>query len=307
MSITPSGPPSNESYDYEQAATPRWIPVLIVVLFLAIAGLVYLGYTSRTQLQNALALSNGSSDLLRRELDQTNTRVAQLRGQVDVTSQKLGLTQAELARARTLAQQIEQEQQESDSKLGQQLGQVQQVQRESDVKIGQVSTDLTGAKGDIASTRKDLEDTKNNLKSTIGDLGLQTGRIAHNEQELEALKRLNERNIYDFKLTKSKNAQRVGPIQLLLRNTDPKRYRFTMSVIADDKSIEKKDRTVNEPMQFYVRGTRAPYEIVMFDVTKDGASGYLSTPKELASAAPSPGAAPAPGATAPAAAPARSQ
>jgi hypothetical protein len=134
--------------------------------------------------------------------------------------------------------------------------------------------------------------------------------IARNHEELDALKRLNERNIYDFKLTKSKQPQHVGPIQILLRGTDPKRYKFTMTVIADDKSIEKKDRNVDEPMQFYIRGVRAPYEMVIFEVTKDGANGYLSTPKEIASVAPagaaaSGGAPPATGA--PATPPARSQ
>jgi hypothetical protein len=303
MSITPNVPQSNESYTYEPAPTPRWIPLVIVFLVLAVGALVYLGYSSRTRLGNALSASNERAEMISKELDQTNSRVALLRGQLDVTSQKLGLTQAELAHARSLAQQIQEEERQSDTKLGEQLGQVQQVQKESDAKIGQVSTDLSGARTDIASNRKDLEDTRNALKSTIGDLGVQTGRIAHNEQEVDALKRLNERNIYDFKLTKSKNAQRIGPIQVVLRATDPKHYRFTMTVIADDKSIEKKDRTVNEPMQFYVRGTRAPFEIVVFDVAKNGATGYLSTPKEIASAAPAP---PAPTAS-PAAAPARSQ
>ena len=290
MSITPNvpqGPQGNdETYNYEQSPTPRWIPIVIILLFIALAGVAYMGYTSRTKLANDLNASNERADLLSKQLDETNSRVALLRGQLDVTSQKLGLTQAELSRARTLAQQIQQDQKSSDAKLADQLGQVQQNQKESEAKLGQVSTDLGGAKTDIASTRKDLDETRNTLKTTIGDLGLASGRIAHNEQEVEALKRLNERNIYDFKLTKSKKPERVGPIQMLLRNTDPKRYRFTITVTADDKAIEKKDRNINEPLQFYVRGAHAPYEIVVFDVTKNGASGYLSTPKEMASAAP---------------------
>jgi hypothetical protein len=306
MSITPSVPPSNEGYTYEPSPTPRWIPLLIIVLFLGIGAVVYLGYTSRTQLQNALAQSNSHSDVLSKELEQTNSRVALLRAQLDVTSQKLGLTQAELARARGMAQQIQQEQQDSDAKLIAQIGQVQQ---ENEKKIGQVSTDLTGAKSDIAATKKDLDETKKNLTSAVGDLNGQGVLIARNHEELDALRRLNERNIFDFKLTKSKNAQHVGPIQILLRNTDPKKYKFTMTVIADDKAIEKKDRNVDEPMQFYIRGVRAPYEMVIFEVTKDGASGYLSTPKEIASAAPTGAAAPsgASSAGAPASAPARSQ
>lgn len=296
MSITPNVPQPNEGEPYQTAATPRWVLLVVIVLFLGLAGLLYAGYTARAQFTSDLATANGRSDLLTKELDQTNSRVADLRSQLDLASQKLGLTQAELARARTLAQQIQQQQQQSDSQLGEQIGQVKQATQDSQAKIGQVTADLGGAKNDIAATRKDLEDTKSRLTTTVGDLGVQSGLIARNREDLEALKRLNDRNIYDFNLTKSKTAQRIGPIQIALQSTDPKRYRFTMNVVADDKTIQKKDRNVNEPMQFYVRGVHAPYEIVVFDVTKDKVTGYLSTPKDTASAA-APAAA-SPGATA---------
>jgi hypothetical protein len=293
MSITPSTPQPEENTTFETASTPRWVLLVVVVLFLGIGALGYEGYTARTQLTNDLAAANQRSDQLVKELDQTNTRIAGLRGQLDVTSQKLGLTQDELARARTLAQQIQKEQQDSDAALGEQIGQVKQATQESQQKIGQVATDLTGAKTDIASTQKDLADTKGRLTSAVGDLNGQGVLIARNREELDALKRLNERNIYDFNLVKSKTPQRVGPIQIDLQSTDPKKFRFTMTVVADDKAIQKKDRNVNEPMQFYVRGARAPYEIVVFEVTKDHATGYLSAPKDVASAA-APAAAAAP-------------
>jgi len=295
MSITPNVPPAGDSEVYEREATPRWVPIVVVVLFLGLVGALYAGYSSRTALENELATANtkadNRADLMSKELEQTNERVAQLRGQLDVTSQKLGLTQDELARARTLAQTIQQQQKDSDTQLAAQIGQVQQ---EADSKIGQVSTDLTGAKTDIASTQKDLSDTKAKLTSTVGDLGVQSGLIARTRDDLDALRRLGERNIFEFNISKSKNAQRVGPVQITLHSVDAKHFRYTMTVVADDKSIEKKDRTAEEPVQFYVRGARAPYEIVVFDVTKDHISGYLSTPKDTAQAA----AAPAPGAPA---------
>src|SRR5207237_765852 len=234
-----------------------------------------------TQLQYALSQSNSHADILSKELEQTNSRLASVRAQLDVTSQKLGLTQAELARARSMAQQIQQEQEDSDAKLVAQIG---QVQKENETKIGQVSNDLTGAKTDIAATKKDLEDTKKNLTTAVGDLNNQGVLIARNGEELEVLKHLNDRNIYDFKLTKSKQPQHVGPVQIVLHSTDPKRYKFDMTVIADDKSIDKKDRNVDEPMQFYVRGVRAPYELVVMEVTKTGVNGYLTTPKETGGA-----------------------
>jgi len=293
MSITPSGPqPEQGNTSFETAATPRWVMLVVIVLFLGLCGLLYAGYSSRQQIASDLAASNSRSDMLAKELDQTNARIADLRGKLDVTAQKLGLTEDELARARTLAQQIQKQQQDSDAQLGEQIGQVKQVATDSQQKLGQVTTDLGGAKTDIAATRKDLDDTRSRLTGTIGDLGVQSGLIARNREDLEALKRLNERNIFDFNIAKSKTPQRVGPIQIALQSADPKKYRFTMTVVADDKSIQKKDRNVDEPMQFYVRGVRAPYEIVVFEVTKDHINGYLSTPKDTsaAAAAPSPAA-----------------
>ena len=150
-----------------------------------------------------------------------------------------------------------------------------------------MATELSGTKSDVATTKADLESTKNKLQSTIGDLGVQSGLIARNHDEVEELKRLNERDIFEFDLAKSNQAKHVGPIQLALRKVDAKKYRFTLNVVADDKSIEKKDKTVGEPVQFYVRGARAPYEIVVFELTKDHAKGYLSAPKSKGAPPPS--------------------
>ena len=125
-----------------------------------------------------------------------------------------------------------------------------------------------------------MEKTISDLKSTKGDLGVQSGLIATNGKELAALRQLGERNYTEFKLTKTKEPQRVGDIALLLKKTDPKKNKFTIEVKADDKSTEKKDRNINEPVQFYVAKAALPYEIVVNNVGKDQISGYLSTPKD---------------------------
>ncbi|HYA97862.1 MAG TPA: hypothetical protein VEH49_07195, partial [Methylomirabilota bacterium] len=80
---------------------------------------------------------------------------------------------------------------------------------------------------------------------------------------------------------------RVGPVQISLQKADQKKGRFSITVFVDDRSVEKKDRTIGEPIQFYVKGAQrtSPYEIVIFEVGKDQATGYLSTPKEGAAAA----------------------
>ncbi len=281
MSTTPNVPEPEESHTDETPATPRWIIIVFVVVFALVGYVLYASHAARTKLEADLAKASEKTAQLAAQVDQTNSRVADLKGQLQVTSEKLGLTQGELARARSLAQSIRKEQKASDERLGAQIGQVKQ---ENEAKIGQVSSELGGAKSDIETTRKDLESTKIKLERTIGDLGVQSGLIARSREELEELKRRGERNIFDFDLRKSKAASRVGPVQLTLQKVDTKRFRYTMTVYADDKSIEKKDKTINEPVQFYVKGARAPYEIVVFEVSKDHAVGYLSTPKEMAAA-----------------------
>ena len=279
MSSTPNIPPHAEA-----ASLPRWVMALFVVAFALVAFLLYANYAQRQALRQSEDDAKAKNQALVTELDKTNSRVADLKGQMDVTTQKLGLTEDELARARGLAQAVRKDQQQSEVQLRQQIG---AVQADTVTKFGQVSTQLSGAQTDIAATKADLEATKGKLQSTIGDLGVQSGLIARNHDEVDELKRLGQRDIFEFTLsTKAKGSQRVGPIQLSLRKLDPKRYRYTMNVVADDKTIEKKDRTVGEPIQFYVHGARAPYEIVVFDVANNQAKGYLSTPKSATAAPP---------------------
>jgi hypothetical protein len=120
------------------------------------------------------------------------------------------------------------------------------------------------------------------LQRTIGDLGVQSGLIAKNRDELGELKRRGERDYFDFDVKKSKQFSRAGPVSVLLNKTDPKRQKYTVTLLANDKRIEKKDKTLLEPVQFYLQGTRHLVEMVVFQVEKDRVVGYVSVPKEVA-------------------------
>jgi DNA-binding CsgD family transcriptional regulator len=279
MSISPNVPSPQESYHYESVGTPRWITVLFALLIVAVGALAYAGHSVQTRLEQDLLKADEQNKILTAQLEQANARIADLKGQVDVTSQKVGMTQAELAEARSRAESIRKQQIASDQKLSEQIV---ATQKESDAKIGAVATDVTGAKKDIDATRTDLEATKTKLDRATGDMGVMSGLIARNHDDLEELKRKGDRNYYEFTIQKSKNAQRVGPVQIALNKTDQKKSRYTMTVLVDDKSIEKKDKTAGEPVQFYVKGSArlAPYEIVVFDVGKNQINGYLATPKD---------------------------
>ncbi len=282
MSISPNVPSPEESFHYENTGTPRWITVLFVVLFLAIAVVGYVGHNARARLESDLAKQQDQNKMLSAQLDQANTRMADLKAQLEITEQKVGMTRTELAQTKSRAEAIRKEQLASDQKLTTELT---QVQKESNEKIGAVATDVSGAKKDIEVTKNDLETTKGKLDRATGDMGVMSGLIARNRDDLEELKRRGDRNYFEFTLTKTKTPQRVGPVQINLTKTDPKKSKYTLTVFVDDRAIEKKDKTAGEPVQFYVKGSSrmAPYELVVFDVGKDRATGYLSTPKDAVS------------------------
>jgi predicted nucleic acid-binding Zn-ribbon protein len=279
MSISPNVPSPQETYHYESPGTPRWIAVLFVVLFAGLAVLAYVGHSQQSRLEQDLSRQQEQNKVLSAQLEQANSRLADLKGHLEVTEQKVGMTRSELAQARSRSESIRKEQQASDQKLTTQLSQVKQ---ESEEKILSVATEVGGAKKDIESTRTDLEATKGKLERATGDMGVMSGLIAHNRDDLEELRRRGDRNYYEFTVQKSKTPQRVGPVQMALNKADQKKSRYTVTVFADDRSIEKKDKTAGEPVQFYMRGaTRmAPYEIVVFDVGKNQIKGYLSAPKD---------------------------
>jgi predicted nucleic acid-binding Zn-ribbon protein len=291
MSISPNIPSPQESYGYETHGTPRWISVLFGLVIAALAVVVYFGYSTQAKLSQDLGKQQDQNKILSAQLDQANSRIADLKSQVEITTQRMGLTQSELAKAKSRAEDIRKEQQAADQEISSQI-------KASQEQIGAVATEVGGTKKDLEATKSDLEATKGKLDRSMGDMNVMSGLIAHNRDDLDELRRRGDRNYYEFTVQKSKNAQRVGPVQVTLLKTDPKKSIYSINVIADDKTIQKRDKTSGEPVQFYVKGSSrmAPYEIVVFDVGKNQITGYLATPKD--SSTPAPASAPAPSAAA---------
>lgn len=160
-----------------------------------------------------------------------------------------------------------------------QLGELKQDASQIDSKVTGVATEVNGVKTEVAQTKSDLDKTISDLKSVRGDLGVQSGLIATNSKELAALRALGERDYVEFQLPKTKAPQRIGDVAVQLKKSDTKRNRYTIELIANDKRVEKKDRTINEPVQFYMASARTPYEIVVNEVRNDKIVGYLAAPK----------------------------
>src|ERR1035438_10218895 len=198
-----------------------------------------------------------------------------LSGVVDDPPQK-GVIAAEKGLEAQRAATLQAEQKAAESRLeNEQKVQINAVTGE----ISGVKTDVGGVRTDVASTKADLEATKAKLQSTIGDLGMQSGLIAHTAGDLEVLKHKGDRNYYEFTLLKGAKPQPVSTVSLQLKKADTKKGKFTVNVTADDRTIEKKDRNVAEPIQFYSGRDHLLFELVVWSVDKNKATGYLSTPK----------------------------
>jgi multidrug efflux pump subunit AcrA (membrane-fusion protein) len=237
--------------------------------------------TELTNLKDASSVTSASHtrhlETLKQELEAARTQARSQASQA-----KAEAAAQSNAHADQLARQIQAEEAKVQQQVSSEISEVKQAATTANSKIADVSTDVGGVKSQVSATQAELQKTIAELKSTRGDLGVQSGLIATNASELGALRRLGERNYFEFKLGKTKAPQRVGDITLQLKKTDPKKNKYTVDVMADDKLTEKKDKNINEPVQFYTGKAKQPYEIVVNQVQKDLIVGYLATPKEQA-------------------------
>jgi len=248
----------------------KWLLLFLAVI--AVAAFAYVQYETHSKigkLTDELASSQAQVKELQDRMQTAEAQEETLAHQSGMTKKDLVQKTAEL-QAEQAKERAEQNRLEAEQKAA--LGQV-------NTDIAGVKTDVGGVKTDVASTRADLEATKAKLESAVGDLGVQSGLIATTRSDLETLKHKGDRNYYEFTLLKGAKPQAVATVTLELKKTDPKKNKFTLNVTADDKVIEKRDRNVAEPIQFYSGRDHLLFELVVWSVDKSKATGYLSTPK----------------------------
>jgi hypothetical protein len=208
-------------------------------------------------------------DQLREQLERARRQANQAAGDAkDEALKKVDETRAALEAAQAQAKQ----------ELSSDISKVRDA---ADSKISEVGTQVTAVKGDVASTKSELEKTVADLKRATGELDGHSVLIATNQKELSALQALGERTYVQFTVAKAKVPQKVGDVSILLKKADLKKKSYTIELTFDDQQVEKRDRTVNEPVQFYTSKAKQPYEIVVNSVNKDAIKGYLSIPKVL--------------------------
>jgi chromosome segregation ATPase len=282
------------------------MPLALALAFAAIAAVAYSQYSQKSALEARFeALQDQIQQQLNQNLKKTQAATTDLASDLDVVRKHIGVTAQELVESRKYAEKLKQEQERSKQELASQLAtkanandvsrdvaaareeastKVAAVAKDADAKITNVSGDvktvdakLEATKTDLAASRREIVDVKTTLSQ----------QIARNSGELADLRKKGERDFFEFDIKKGKKGQmqRVGDIQVELRDTDQKKQKYGVLIQVDDSKLEKKDRTANEPVQFLVGRDKLRYELVVNFIDKDRIRGYLSAPKDKVLAA----------------------
>jgi hypothetical protein len=269
----------------ESSAADRSRIGAIIAFGLALVYMMVSGYLL-SNISGRISNLEQNQVAIQQKADQKNAALeSNLKSTADALASQVGMTQEDLAKKTSALQQS-------------QRAAVSRLSEEQKDALNGVNTEVSGVKGDLDATKAEVATTKTGLEATnarldtaIGDLGVQSGLIAHSRDELEMLKHRGDRAYHEFTLVRGKPPIRVSTVSLQLKKVDPKKNRFTLDVLAEDKVVEKKDRNTEEPLQFYTgKDHQSLYEVVVFTVTKNQVTGYLSTPQQATQSASLPGA-----------------
>lgn len=275
------------------SARGPWVSILLLAgLIAAVAGLLYL-HNQQVNLRLETAALKQELATIRQTMGSADVNalqtIAVLRAELENLRKENASTSEEARRharrqAEAVAAKVEQSLTERQlaekQQIAQQLDEIKSRAEQATARLTDITSEVGTVKKEVAASRGEIDKTIAELRRVTGDLGVLSGLIATNSKELAALKQLGDRDYYEFSLARQSGPQRVGDVIVQLKKADAKRNRFTVEIVADDKKVEKKDRTINEPVQFYVPSkARIPYELVVNEVKKDNIVGYLAAPR----------------------------
>ena len=259
----------------------KFVVIFLVLAALAVGEMFSIHRTNTVRDQLTAQQSQLREDMTGQLRDQLSNRLSAIEQQnaqnldavkteLDAAAKRVGAQGGELKRARTMVAQLQDQQKTQTEQLKQELD-----TKADEKQVGALSQDVT-------STKSDLDTTKSNVSTLASDLGMARSEmgtlIARNHDDIEYLRKLGDRDYFEFTLTNDRQAKVAG-VGLTLKKTNTKRYRFNVATFADDMAVERKDCTVNSPVYFYVNGSKKPYELVVNSVGSSQVKGYLSTPK----------------------------
>jgi chromosome segregation ATPase len=259
----------------ENQGTPRWVGVgvaVLAVVSLAGLGVGWSASNRSKELAQTLATQKDqlshNEEVLGQRLAKAEDTNAQLEGELSVVTDKMKLTEGELSKARLQAKKIKDDD----------AAQIADLQNQTNAQLAtKASTDDVNKLGtDVNGVKTDLDATKNNLQMARGEFGT---LIARNHDEVEELRRLGERDYYEFNIEKKNAREKVGNLMVELHGTNTKKSQYAVTIFVDDQRHEKKNMTANEPLYLFENGAHSPLEFVVNQVGKDKITGYLSVPK----------------------------
>ena len=251
--------------------TPRWVGLAVGILgglSLVGLGLSWSALNQAKSLEQTAVASKQASDALTQRLAKEDEINQQMQSDLKVIADKLNVTQGELVSAHKQTKNATHAVDQKVDNLA--------TSMKAELATKASADDLTKLNGDVNGVKGDLDATKNSIQMSRSEMGT---LIARNHDEIDQLRRIGQRDYFEFTVQRKGGATKVGGIQLVLKDTNPKKNQYTINVLADDNSFEKKNRSVNEPIFFYTGGSHSALELVVNKVSKSSATGYLSVPK----------------------------
>ena len=277
----------SEEYVVENKSGASWqLPAIIVLGLVAIGGLAF-GWNASSKLDDTQKQVAAQVSSLKQGVDQDMTSLkdrvvqdektnADLQGDLKVVTDKLKITQGQLKKARAEAAKAVED---TTTKLS-----ALDTSVHTELATKAASDDLKNVDTKVVGVRTDLDTTREDLKMARSEMGT---LIARNHDEIDQLRRLGERDYVEFTIAGKNKPQKVGNLTVELKGINEKRSQFSVAMTAEDRRIEKKNRNMNEPIFFYLSGTKIPEELVINKLGKDTVSGYVSIPKANSQSQPS--------------------
>ena len=269
----------SDDYIVENKSGASWhLPAIIVLGLIAIGGLAF-GWNASSKLDTTQQAMTAQVNSMKQSVEQDMTSLkdrlvqdekanADLQGDLKVVTDKLKITQGHLKKARMEALAANQDTTQKLTALDTSV--------HTELATKATSDDVKTVDTKVGGVRTDLDATKEDLKMARSEMGT---LIARNHDEIDQLRRLGERDYIEFTIAGKNKPQKVGNLTVELKNTNEKRSQFSVAMTAEDRRLEKKNRSINEPIFFYLSGTKIPEELVINKVSKDTVSGYVSIPK----------------------------
>lgn len=256
--------------------TPIFIAIFVIMAALAVGEIYSLSQigTLRGSIETELAkFQKDQQEVLSRFSTHESTEAQQhetIKTELESRVKRVGATGGEVRKTKAMITELQNEEKQQAEALK------QEISRKADQEqLGALTQDVTSTKSDLDGTKKSVDSLRSDLGMARSELGT---LIARNHDDLETLRKLGERDYFEFTLER-KHPQKVAGVGLQLKKANVKNHKYSVILEADDMQIEKKDRTVNEPIVFFVGGQKKAFELVVNKVQSDKVIGYLSAPK----------------------------